>query len=180
MRYQNQLRKKGAHSTLTDQRFHKLNDVGFVWESHRSSWMINFKALRDFKILHSHCNVPNKEKSLSAWCKHQRREYRKYLKGERTRYVWRRKIRIAASSHAEGSFLSVFSLCFSESLPIESQLWILLASIGIREACVEIKDKHTTTYKTFCIFFRISSLQTLALSIYFRSLNLSMHRPNRN
>jgi phage terminase large subunit-like protein len=81
MRYQYQLRKKGAHSTLTDERFHKLNEVGFVWESHRSSWMMHYRALKDFNATTGHCNVPNAEKSLSAWCKHQRREYRKYIKG---------------------------------------------------------------------------------------------------
>ncbi|KAG7342621.1 helicase domain protein [Nitzschia inconspicua] len=85
MRYQYQLRKKGCHSTLTDERFRKLNDIGFVWESHTSSWISHYEALKEFNARAGHSNVPNSNKSLSAWCKHQRREYRKYIKGSRTR-----------------------------------------------------------------------------------------------
>ena len=84
-RYQYQLRKKGQHSTLTETRLQALQKIGFVWESHSSSWHKNYCALQDFKTTCGHVNVPNANKSLSAWCKHQRREWRKFVKGQRSR-----------------------------------------------------------------------------------------------
>ena len=84
-RYQYQLRKKGQHSTLTETRLQALQKIGFVWESHSSSWHKNYAALIDFKTNCGHVNVPNANKSLSALCKHQRREWRKFVKGQRSR-----------------------------------------------------------------------------------------------
>ena len=78
------------HSTLTDKRENLLNELGFVWDSHSSSWYEHFQTLAAWSLQKGHCNVPNSERSLSAWCKHQRREYRRFIKGMKSRITQER------------------------------------------------------------------------------------------
>lgn len=83
-RYQYKLKKDNRHSTLTDEREAKLEDMGFIWDSHKAIWEQRYRALSDFREKHGHCNVPSKydDKPLAIWVKCQRRQYKLFLKGE--------------------------------------------------------------------------------------------------
>lgn len=69
------------HSTLSDERECILNRMGFVWESHKQSWNDSFLTLRAFYMTHGHCRVTksNADETLNTWCKHQRRQYKRYV-----------------------------------------------------------------------------------------------------
>jgi hypothetical protein len=73
----------GCHSTLSDEREDILTNVGFIWDSHRAAWLERFGTLEAFKQSHGHCKVPSNyhDTSLAVWCKHQRRQYKRYRKG---------------------------------------------------------------------------------------------------
>lgn len=80
-RYQHKLKQDGQHSTLTDEREQILNQAGFVWDSHRAAWHERFQQLQLFCLAHGHSNVSAKgDATLSVWCKHQRRQMKKYVK----------------------------------------------------------------------------------------------------
>ncbi|KAG7363750.1 helicase domain protein [Nitzschia inconspicua] len=84
-RYQYRLKTRGHHSTLTDEREELLNQLGFVWNSHGASWNDQYQRLEAFYRAFGHIQVPStgcaEYSSLSTWCKHQRREYRKMVQG---------------------------------------------------------------------------------------------------
>ncbi|KAG7363756.1 helicase domain protein [Nitzschia inconspicua] len=84
-RYQYRLKTRGHHSTLTDEREELLNQLGFVWNSHGASWNDQYQRLEAFYRTFGHVQVPStgcaEYSSLSTWCKHQRREYRKLVQG---------------------------------------------------------------------------------------------------
>jgi len=82
-RYQYKLKQAGKHNTLTDQREHVLNQIGFVWDSHAALWEERFHDLKAFQKVFGHCNVPNtfQDRSLNIWCKHQRRQYNRSSRG---------------------------------------------------------------------------------------------------
>jgi hypothetical protein len=84
-RYQYKLKHlMGKHSTLSDDREQALQKVGFIWDSHAACWQERFEALKVFSLLHGHCNVPHNyhDPSLSIWCKHQRRQWKRQQKGQ--------------------------------------------------------------------------------------------------
>ena len=109
-RYQYKLKRDGKHTTLTDEREDALNDVGFVWQSHRSAWEERFDELCAFRMVNGHCSVPataststtpaettssggshqtnanvsGASPQLSVWVQCQRRQYRLFLRGERS------------------------------------------------------------------------------------------------
>jgi hypothetical protein len=87
-RYQYRLKKAGRHNTLTDEREQLLTQVEFVWDSHQASWNDHFQKLEKFYQTYGHVQIPanacDEFASLSTWCKHQRRQYRNYIKGEGT------------------------------------------------------------------------------------------------
>jgi hypothetical protein len=83
-RYQHNLKQAGAHSTLTDEREQKLNDVDFVWDAHLSSWEERFMELVEFKQKHGHTNVPRSNGRLGSWVKSQRRQHALYIRGEKS------------------------------------------------------------------------------------------------
>lgn len=73
----------GCHSTLSNEREDILTSVGFIWDSHRAAWLERLQALEMFRLREGHCNVPSQfqDASLAVWCKHQRRQYKRYQKG---------------------------------------------------------------------------------------------------
>jgi hypothetical protein len=77
-RYQYKLKHSGHHSTLSNDREALLNSVGFVWDSHATLWFQRFQDLKNFQMVHGHCNVPPNyhDASLGLWAKHQRRQFR--------------------------------------------------------------------------------------------------------
>ena len=78
-RYQYKLMKQGRHSTLSLERYTLLNNINFVWDAHDLSWDENFAVLCKYHQTYGHTNVPpsyDKNPSLSAWVKNQRRQYK--------------------------------------------------------------------------------------------------------
>ena len=78
-RYQYKLKMQGRHSTLTDERLKCLNNMGFVWDSHKAAWEERYDELLQFRQIHGHTNVPSGDSvypQLSVWVKCQRRQYR--------------------------------------------------------------------------------------------------------
>ena len=78
-RYQYRLLCQGRHSTLSLDRVAQLEDIGFVWNSHKACWDDKFQQLVEFKHKYGHCNVPStwvKNPSLAIWVKFQRRQYK--------------------------------------------------------------------------------------------------------
>jgi hypothetical protein len=81
-RYQYRLKQMGKHSTLSDERERVLNSIGFVWDSHQTSWNESLRALQRFVREHGHTRVSKSiHPSLNTWCKHQRREYKRFVSG---------------------------------------------------------------------------------------------------
>ena len=80
-----QLKKDGAHSTLTDEREFALGCLGFVWDSHAASWEERWNELREYRNIHGHSNVPKKyseNPQLSVWVKCQRRQFKLHSEGK--------------------------------------------------------------------------------------------------
>ena len=70
---------QGRHSTLTMDRVVQLEDIGFVWNSHKAGWDEKYQQLELFHKAYGHCNVPStwsKNPSLAVWVKFQRRQYK--------------------------------------------------------------------------------------------------------
>ena len=83
-RYQHRLLCQGRHSTLSMDRVVQLEEIGFVWNSHKAGWDDKFQQLVEFNNKYGHCNVPSTwtlNPSLAIWVKFQRRQYKvKYSK----------------------------------------------------------------------------------------------------
>jgi hypothetical protein len=66
---------------ITEERIHKLNDIGFEWSATAVEWHERFEQLKAFQKEHGHCRVPGrKEKNssthqLSTWVSNQRAQY---------------------------------------------------------------------------------------------------------
>lgn len=83
-RYQLKLKKLKQHHTLTDARQTILQDLGFVWDSHKAAWFEKFEGLKAFKMMNGHLNVPCCHQSLATWIKCQRRQYRLFCDGKKS------------------------------------------------------------------------------------------------
>ena len=86
-RCQYKAKQDGKHSTLTPARQRALEELGFVWDSHRATWDEKFNELSMFQSMNGHCNVPTKFKEnskLSTWMKCQRRQYKLFLQGKKS------------------------------------------------------------------------------------------------
>jgi hypothetical protein len=80
-RYQYKLKQEGKRSTLSDERVEALENIGFVWDSHRAVWDERFNELIDYKRVNGNCNVPSRytdNRQLAVWVKRQRRQYKFY------------------------------------------------------------------------------------------------------
>jgi hypothetical protein len=74
-------------STMSVYRFNKLKEIGFVWDAHALSWKERLHELREFHKQKGHCNVPShfpENPQLATWVKCQRREYKKFLLGQKS------------------------------------------------------------------------------------------------
>ncbi|KAG7347690.1 helicase domain protein [Nitzschia inconspicua] len=98
-RYQYKLMQEGKkESTMTPARAQTLEQVGFVWDAHSSTWHRRYQELTAFCLEHGHCNVPSNfppNPQLSTWVKFQRRQYKALQKVGR-----HREERGAASGHS--------------------------------------------------------------------------------
>jgi hypothetical protein len=52
-RYQFKLKNMSRHSTLTSIRQEALEEMGFVWDSHKAAWLERLEALKLFKVEHA-------------------------------------------------------------------------------------------------------------------------------
>lgn len=85
-RYQYKLKQMNRNSTLTDERQAALEEVGFVWDSHRAAWSERYESLLKFVAKYGHTNVPSnyEDKTLAIWIKCQRRQFKLYMRGEKS------------------------------------------------------------------------------------------------
>eukprot|EP00980_Cylindrotheca_fusiformis_P002495 scaffold586_cov68-Cylindrotheca_fusiformis.AAC.4 len=86
-RHQYKKLKEGKHSTMSQYRFEKLQNVGFVWDVYDLSWNENLEELREFYKSRGHCNVPTSypdNPKLPIWVKSQRREYKQFCMGQKS------------------------------------------------------------------------------------------------
>mmetsp|Transcript_10839 Transcript_10839/g.31066 ORF Transcript_10839/g.31066 Transcript_10839/m.31066 type:complete len:710 (+) Transcript_10839:1209-3338(+) len=77
--------KMNQPSSMTIERIGKLEAVGFVWDSHKSSWTERWHQLKAFFEQHGHSQVPSnhpENPALSVWIKCQRRQMRLRNVGE--------------------------------------------------------------------------------------------------
>jgi hypothetical protein len=85
-RYQYKLMQEGKkESTMTPERAQVLEQVGFVWDAHGSTWHRRFQQLHAFFLMQGHCNVPSSfpaNPQLSTWVKFQRRQYKALCNGK--------------------------------------------------------------------------------------------------
>ena len=67
---------RNKRTTISPERKAKLDELGFIWDSHDAAWQANFQRLLNFKAEHGHVHVPTgyHEKNLSIWVKCQRRQ----------------------------------------------------------------------------------------------------------
>ncbi|KAG7364022.1 helicase domain protein [Nitzschia inconspicua] len=56
-RYQWKLKEEGKQSSLTDARFIKLEELGFLWDVRSIIWDTRYRELLQFHKRHGHCNV---------------------------------------------------------------------------------------------------------------------------
>lgn len=61
---------------IPDDRIKKLEDLGFVWDVNNASWNKKYEELKNFKNMHGHCNVLQKN-NLGVWASVQRMYYKK-------------------------------------------------------------------------------------------------------
>ncbi|CAJ1959494.1 unnamed protein product [Cylindrotheca closterium] len=87
-RYQYKLKAAGkVPSTMTDVRIKKLEDIGFVWDSHATAWVNRLKELEEYREKHGDCNVPSNypaNPELATWIKCQRRQYKLFWAGNKS------------------------------------------------------------------------------------------------
>ncbi len=64
---------------LSEAKIKQMNAIGFDWEPLNTSWQTSYEALKQFKAIHNHSNVPRfyKDTSLGIWVNIQRQFYRK-------------------------------------------------------------------------------------------------------
>ena len=97
-RYQHKLKQMNRHSTLTDARQKLLEEMGFVWDSHKAAWIERFESLKMFHAEEGHCNVPSNysDRPLAVWVKSQRRQYRLFRLGGRSTFNEERHAQLEA------------------------------------------------------------------------------------
>jgi len=77
-RYQYKVKFLNKRSTMSDERVQALEEIGFVWDSHRAVWDERLQELLEYKRVKGHCNVPSRYSAhqLAVWVKRQRRQYK--------------------------------------------------------------------------------------------------------
>lgn len=86
-RYQYKLKSENRHSTLTMERQKELEDLGFVWDSHKAAWYERLEALKLYRAKHGNCMVPTnfpEDKPLAVWVKCQRRQLKLFRSGRQS------------------------------------------------------------------------------------------------
>jgi hypothetical protein len=84
-RHQFKLMVDGKPSRMTRERAKKLEEIGFVWCSHDSTWSERLEELKEFRAIFNNCNVPSnyhENPLLANWVRSQRYQYRLYGEGK--------------------------------------------------------------------------------------------------
>ena len=78
--------KKGKITHMTEERIQRLENMGFLWRSKRTyEWKMYFGDLCDFYNKNGVVPIPQaKHKVLFRWTYNQKKEYDKFVKGEKT------------------------------------------------------------------------------------------------
>jgi hypothetical protein len=94
--YKNLIRNK--RSTITEERKSKLDELGFIFDSHRAVWEEKFASLCEYKEKNGHAAVPSnfEDKNLAIWVKCQRRQYKLYTIGQKSAITAERISRLSA------------------------------------------------------------------------------------
>ncbi|CAJ1942378.1 unnamed protein product [Cylindrotheca closterium] len=96
-RYQYKLKQESKRSTLSDERVEALDNIGFVWDSHRAVWDERFNELLDYKRVNGNCNVPSRyteNRQLAVWVKRQRRQHKFFRTNQPSSMTEERIIRL--------------------------------------------------------------------------------------
>mmetsp|Transcript_12495 Transcript_12495/g.18341 ORF Transcript_12495/g.18341 Transcript_12495/m.18341 type:complete len:321 (-) Transcript_12495:72-1034(-) len=86
-RYQYKLMQLGKSSSMSSRRINTLENIGFVWDSHKATWDKIFHELLQYKKEHSHCDIPSKyapNPALATWVTRQRSQYKLYVAGKQS------------------------------------------------------------------------------------------------
>lgn len=86
-RYQYKLFEQGKPAFMSHSRIQQLQDIGFVWDSHRANWQKSLQDLIDFRKRYGHCDVPTKypsNQSLATWVNRQRGQYKLFRAGKQS------------------------------------------------------------------------------------------------
>ncbi|CAB9524679.1 helicase [Seminavis robusta] len=108
----NTQRKLYSNGKLNDERFQKLQELGFIWNPTKSAadplgaqWLAMFAELKKFQDEHSHCRVPRMDGKLGGWVYIQLRLYsqgklneERYQKLQELGFTW--VVSGNSSSHA--------------------------------------------------------------------------------
>jgi hypothetical protein len=98
-RYQWRLKHECKHSTLSDIREAKLDEVGFLWDIRLTVWEERFEELVEFRKTHGHSNVPIscvEHPKLGTWVKCQRRQWKLRCNGQQSSMTSSRIIKLEA------------------------------------------------------------------------------------
>mmetsp|Transcript_31046 Transcript_31046/g.67180 ORF Transcript_31046/g.67180 Transcript_31046/m.67180 type:complete len:657 (+) Transcript_31046:577-2547(+) len=94
----------GAHSSLTDERYNDLQELGFVFVAGkrkgqimapRKTWDERFRELLAFKSEHGHCVVPQHYPGLGYWVHAQRNQYRLLKQGKKSPMTHEKALRLS-------------------------------------------------------------------------------------
>lgn len=69
-------------TSLSPERIHKLNEIGFIWDVHEAQWLERFEELRKYRRDHGDTFVPRNYSVypfLGKWVEKQRSDYKKFM-----------------------------------------------------------------------------------------------------
>jgi len=92
-RFHYNLFQKVRHSGMTAKRLELLNALGFEGDAVEAHWTRKYNELKEHVRLNGLGAVPSykHDQPLLSWCKYQRKQYQKYLDGEKTSMTKQRK-----------------------------------------------------------------------------------------
>mmetsp|Transcript_22067 Transcript_22067/g.32606 ORF Transcript_22067/g.32606 Transcript_22067/m.32606 type:complete len:330 (-) Transcript_22067:49-1038(-) len=86
-RYQYKQLRLGKSASMPYDRVKRLEEIGFVWDSHQLVWDKMLKELMEYKKKHGNCHIPSKYPAnpvLATWAVRQRSQYKRYLSGKQS------------------------------------------------------------------------------------------------
>ena len=91
---------------LPEDRFYRLEEIGFIWDPMKSQWEANFNELVIYKKMHGNLKVPHSTNGLGGWISQQRKSRKNgQVSEDRIRrlneidFVWGKSVRIDDNSN---------------------------------------------------------------------------------